>query len=299
MELEVKKRRAQLYRYQAAGFFICILGAVYVFYMVFGIDSYVMAWRFGSVIFVLVTASVCIVYALIVAIDCLIIRLGSVKIAEILATECDPFLYEACICRSSMVFYKDRILCNIALAQHCQGNFDKSWETLQGINPRKLKGVFRANYYILLSAQYFKRGMGHKVHELEEAFGRSVSYRPRSWQGSRPENGGAAGGTVWSRRKNDWRYFQILCAGNNLTRALKNQDYQAASRFLYEGQELNGNIIKPWMKVNYTFRQAQIYLGLGEKESAKLCLKYVLSKGNRMWAVSEAQRMLETIETED
>ena len=81
----------------------------------------------------------------------------------------------------------------------------------------------------------------------------------------------------------------MLCAGNNLTRALENQDYPAASRFLYERLDLNGNVIRPWM----------IYLGLGEKESAKHCLQYVVSKGNRMWAAREAQRILESMETED
>ena len=299
MELEVRKRRAQLYRYQGAGLGLCFLGAVYLFYMVLGIDSYFMAWKFGRGISTLVTFSICIVYALLVALSCLLIRFGSMRIAEILATECDPFLYEACIRRSSMVLYRDRILCNIALAQHCQGNFDKAWETLQGVSPRKLRGGFRANYYILLSAQYFKRGMGLQVHKLEEAFRQSISHKTPYRQEYAQKNGGPAGAAVQSRRKSDWKYFQMLCAGNNLTRALENQDYPAASRFLYERLDLNGNVIRPWMKVNYTFRRAQIYLGLGEKESAKHCLQYVVSKGNRMWAAREAQRILESMETED
>lgn len=298
MELEVKKRRAQLYRYQGAGFFICLLGAAYLLYMVSGIDSYVMAWRFGSGISALITASICIVYALIAAMACLVIRLGSVKIAEILATECDPFLYEACIRRNSMVLYKNRILCNIALAQHCQGNFDRAWETLQGINPRKLKGIFRANYYILLSDQYFKRGMGMQVHELEQAFLRSISRQTQYRQEYERTNGTAAT-DARLRRKRDWKYFEMLCAGNNLTRAIENQDYQSASRFLHERMDLNGNTVRPWMKVNYALKAAQIYKGLGEKESAKLSLNYVISKGNRMWCVQEAQRILAGMGTEE
>lgn len=299
MELEVRRRRAQLYRYRGAGIGICILGAVYLFYMVFGIDSYVMAWRFGNGISMLVTASVCIVYALIAAIACLIIRLGSVKIAEILAEECDPYLYEACIRRSGMVLYKDRILCNIALAQHSQGNFDRAWETLQGINPRKLKGIFRANYYILLSAQYFKRGMGMQVRELEQAFLRSISRQTQYRQEYERMNGTAAVTDARLRRKRDWKYFEMLCAGNNLTRAMENQDYQSASRFLHERIDLNGKAIRPWMKVNYALKAAQIYLGLGENESAKLSLNYVVSKGNRMWCAQEAQRILAGMETQE
>ena len=137
------------------------------------------------------------------------------------------------------------------------------------------------------------------MHKLEEAFRQSISHKTPYRQEYAQKNGGPAGAAVQSRRKSDWKYFQMLCAGNNLTRALENQDYPAASRFLYERLDLNGNVIRPWMKVNYTFRQAQIYLGLGEKESAKHCLQYVVSKGNRMWAAREAQRILESMETED
>ncbi len=293
MELEVKRRRAQFYRYQGVGLGICILAAVYLFYMIFGIDSYIIAWKFGNGIAILVTTSIGIVYALLVSIACLVIRMGSVRIAEILATECDPFLYEACIRKSSMALYKDRILCNIALAQHSQGNYDGAWETLQGINTHKLKGIFRANYYILLSAQYFQRGMGIQVHELEEAFRRSISRQTpyqQEYQRNLP-----AGVSARTRRRRDWKYFEMLCAGNNLTRALENQDYGAASRFLHERMDLDGNTVRPWMRVNYAFKEAQIYLGLGEKESAKLSLQYVVSKGNRMWCVKEAQRLLESM----
>lgn len=281
MELEVRKRRAQLHRYQAAGFGIYFLAAAYLFYMVLGIDSYFIVWKFGRGISALVTASICIVYALISACACLVIRLGSVRIAEILTTECDPFLYEACIRKSSRVLYKDRILCNLALAKHCQGNYDSAWETLQAVNVRKLKGVFRANYYILLSAQYFRRGMGMEAHELEETFRQSISH------------------AAPYQRKRDWKYFEMLCASNNLTRALANQDYQAASRFLHERMDLDGNTVRPWMKVNYALKQAEIYLGLGETKSAKLSLKYVVSKGNRMWCATEAQRRLESLKSGD
>ena len=91
----------------------------------------------------------------------------------------------------------------------------------------------------------------------------------------------------------------MLCASNNLTRALANQDYQAASRFLHERMDLDGNTVRPWMKVNYALKQAEIYLGLGETKSAKLSLKYVISKGNRMWCATEAQRRLESLKSGD
>lgn len=273
VELEVRKRRAQLYRYQGVGAGICILAAFYLFYMVWEIDSDFIRWKFGIGSSALITVSICIVYALLVAIACLIMRLGSIKIAEILATECDPFLYEACIQKNSRLLYKDRLLCSLALAQHYQGNFDRAWETLQGINVYKLHGIHRANYYILMSDQYFKRGMGQQVRELEERYRQSVK----------------------TKNKREWKYFETLCAGNNLTRALENQDYQAAAGFLGERIALNGNASRPWTRVIFALKEAQIYLGLGEKESARLCLKYVVENGNRMWCVQEALRLSERI----
>ena len=273
MELEVRKRRTQLYRYQGVGIGICILAAAYLPYMVWEIDSDFIRWKFGIGISALISISICLVYALLVAVACLIMRFGSLKIAEILATECDPFLYEACLQKSSRLLHQDRLLCSIALAQHYQGNFDRAWETLQEINVYKLRGIHRANYYILMSDQYFKRGMGQQVHELEERFRQSVR----------------------AKNKREWKYFETLCAGNNLTRALENQDYQAAAGFLGDRIALNGNASRPWTRVIFALKEAQIYLGLGEKESAKLCLKYVVDNGNRMWCVQEAMRLSEGI----
>lgn len=88
----------------------------------------------------------------------------------------------------------------------------------------------------------------------------------------------------------------MLCAGNNLTRALENQDYLAAFGFLCKRMELNGNTVRPWMKVNCAMKEAQIYLGLGEKESARLCLDYVVAKGGRMRCVQEAEQILAGME---
>ena len=124
-----------------------------------------------------------------------------------------------------------------------------------------------------MSDQYFKRGMGQQVHELEERFRQSVR----------------------AKNKREWKYFETLCAGNNLTRALENQDYQAAAGFLGDRIALNGNASRPWTRVIFALKEAQIYLGLGEKESAKLCLKYVVDNGNRMWCVQEAMRLSEGI----
>ena len=121
-----------------------------------------------------------------------------------------------------------------------------------------------------------------QVHELEQAFLRSISRQTQYQQEYERMNGTAAVTDARLRRKRDWKYFEMLCAGNNLTKAIE-----------------NGNTVRPWMKVNCALKEAQIYLGLGENESAKLSLNYVVSKGNRMWCVQEAQRILAGMGTEE
>lgn len=274
MELEVKKRMSQLHIQQGIGIGIIICAVVYFIYTMYQIDSYYLAMAFGRPAALLVIASICMIYILLVVIGALVMRLGSVRITSILAKECDPYLYEACISRNRQLFFKDRLLCALALAQHYQGDYDRAWTTLQEINVHKLRGTFCANYYILLSDQYFKRGMGLKVRDLEEA------YRLR----------------VTGKRSR--KYFEMLCAGNNLTRAFENQDYQAAAGFLQKRMELDGNVVHIWMRVCYAYKEAQIFLGLGEKESAKMKLRYVAGNGGRLWSAREARRMLGEMEEE-
>ena len=69
-------------------------------------------------------------------------------------------------------------------------------------------------------------------------------------------------------------------------------DYQAAAEFLQKRIELNGTVSHTWMRVGYAFKEAQIYLGLGEKESARMKLEYVALNGGRMWIATEARRLL-------
>lgn len=268
MELEVKRRKAQIYIQQGIGVGIIVLAAVYLFYMTLRIESYYLLMAFGRGVLFLTNISIGIVYILIVVIGALVMRFAAVRLHSILTKECDPYLYEACISGQSRLVFKDRLLVNLALAQHSQGDYERAWRTLQEINVHRIKGAFRANYYILLSDQYFKRGMGEQVRGLEEAFRHSI------------------------RGKRDQKFFEMLCAGNNLTRALENKDYQAAAEFLQKRIELNGTVSHTWMCVGYAFKEAQIYLGLGEKESARMKLEYVALNGRRMWIAMEARRLL-------
>lgn len=272
MEQEVIKRLAQCRKRKWTGVGICALAIVYLIYLeIIKMDYYTMHWAFGRVGSFLVTVSVFVVYAVIALISIFIVRSGEVKILQILTEECDPFLYEACINTRRPLLYKNGYLCNRAIAQYYQGNFNLAWETFQQINPQKLKGMHWVNYYILLSDLYFKKGMGNQVTELEEAMRRVI------------------------KNKKDQKNFQVLCTGNNLIRAVENKDYETAFRFLQERIELGGNVTQKWIRVNCAWWEAKVYIGLGEKKSARLKLEYAVANGGRLYCAQNAKQLLEEL----
>lgn len=268
MELEVRKRVAQYRKRKCLGVAVWIIGAFNFLYLLFKIDSRI-KWIIGGYGCFIIGISQLLLTLVLFIICEIIIMSGMSKISSALSMDCDPFLYEACILKSGSFLYKDRFLCNQAMAQYYQGKFELAWETFQRIEEYKLKGKFKLNYYILMSSLYFRRGMGQQVRELEEAYRKTA------------------------QNKRERKNFQMLCASNNLTRALENKDYSTAFQFLQERMELNGNLSQTWTKVGFSFKEAEIYLGLGEKESARHKLEYVAEKGGRLFYVQEARQMLE------
>lgn len=268
MELEVKRRLAQYRKCKCLGIAVWIIVAFHFLYLLFKIDSRI-TWLIGGYGYFILGFGLLLLTLILFVICEMIIMVGTSKISSALSMDCDPFLYEACILKSGGFWHKNRLLCNQAMAQYYQGKFELAWETFQRMEVYKLKGKFKLNYYILMSSLYFRRGMGQQVRELEEAYRKTA------------------------QNKREKKNFQILCASNNLTRALENKDYTAAFRFLQERMELNGNLSQTWTKVGFYFKEAEIYLGLGEKESARLKLEYVTEKGRRLFYVQEARQMLE------
>ena len=57
--------------------------------------------------------------------------------------------------------------------------------------------------------------------------------------------------------------------------------------------ELDETCPRHGLRWGFYFKEAEIYLGLGEKESARLKLEYVTEKGGRLFYVQEARQMLE------
>lgn len=273
-DLETKARQimAHYRKRKYLGFAVVALDIIYLVYLViFKMDAridYVM----GGFASLLLTVSVFIVYAVIALIGLVIIWSGASKIDAALSQMCDPYLYEACLNRMRVWRYKDRFACLRGMAKYYQGDIDKAEETFRNINVYKLKGMTKINYYLLMSAIYFQRGMGQRVTELEQAYRAGIK-----------------------KSKREQLYFQMLCASNNLHRAMENKDYESAFRFLAERKELDGKQIMKWTRIGYYLWEAKIYAGIGDIRSARMNLNYVIKEGGRLVHVSQAKELLEQL----
>lgn len=271
MELRIRQVMSCYHRRKWAGIAVCAAAIIYLVYLIIFKMDYRITFVVGGFASFLLTVSVFIAYCAAAVVSVLLVRFGVTAITNTLSRDCDPYLFEACLSRLPVLFYKDRAACNFAMAQYYQGNFERSWETMQCINVYKLKGIFKINYYIMMSALYFRKGMGDRAAELEQAYRAGI------------------------KSKKDKKYFRKLCAGNNVFRAMENKDYEAAFRFLREREELNENVFQRWQKVGSSMREAQIYAALGEKESARLNIQYVLENGGRLFYIEEAKKLSEEL----
>ena len=271
MEYKIRKVMASYYKRKWTGVGICAIAIIYLIYLgIFKMD-YRISLVVGGFASLLLTLSIFIVYITLAAVMVFVLMSASAVISETLMKDCDPYLFEACLNRLTILFYKDRIACNHAMAQYYQGNFAQAWETLQRINIYKLKGRFRFNYYVLLCALHFRNGTGERVAELEKTYRAGI------------------------RNKKDQKYFQMLCADNNLFRAMENRDYESAFRFVKEREELTGKMSYPWHRVLFDMKEARIYAAMGENESARLKLRHVVERGGSLFCVEEAKELLEKI----
>ncbi len=271
MEYKIRKVMSSYYKRKWAGAGICAIAIIYLIYLgIFKMD-YRISLVVGGFASLLLTLSVFLVYITLAAVMIFVLMSASTVISETLMKDCDPYLFEACLNRLTILFYKDRIACNHAMAQYYQGNFAQAWETLQRINIYKLKGRFRFNYYVILCALHFRNGTGERVAELEKTYRAGI------------------------RNKKDQEYFRMLCADNNLFRAMENRDYESAFRFVKEREELAGKVSYPWHRVLFDMKEARIYAAMGENESAKLKLRHVVERGGSLFCVEEAKGLLEKI----
>lgn len=268
MEQRLRKVMAEYRRQRVIAWLTVIVAIFYLVYLVVFKIDYRLRFVIGGFASLLLTVSVFVTYGLLAFIAAVFSRNGAVKITKVLSEECDPYLFEACLNRLPVLFHKDRAACNHAMAQYYQGDFNRAWETFQGINVYKLKGLFKINYYMMMSALYFRRGMGMQVRDLENSYRAGMKKRERKW-------------------------FELLCASNNFTRAMENKDYESAFRFLHERKALDTGAFQKWHLVSYCMNEAEVCTGLGDEKSAELNLQYVIAHGGRLFFVEEAKKMLE------
>lgn len=261
-------RKYRQYKYISWG--IVLLDIIFLIYMVVFKMDYRISYIVGGFASLLLTVSVFALYAVIAAAAVFVKWIGALKIDQALYEDCDPFVYEACLNKLRTLFYKERFACLHAMSQYYQGNVRGAEEILRNVNLYKLKGIYKLNYYIIMSAILFRRGEGMRAAELEQ------SYRAR----------------MKKNNKREQMYFRILCAGNNMYRAMENKDYQSAFKFLEQRKENEGGKTRKWTLIGFSMWEARICKAMGDVESARQRLNYVISEGGRLVYVTEAENLL-------
>lgn len=274
LECEIQKRLHKYYKKLWITYGIIVLDIVYLIYMfVFKLGDDSCFWVFGGIGTILMNLSVFATYAAVGFGACLVKGYAALDNEKILYEECDPILYEGCMMRIKRPLFKNRANCALAIARYYQGDSDRAYNTLMQIRPEKLKKTFALNYYLILSAIYFERGMGDQVPELEQACKSRLSNNAKGQ-----------------------KLFRHLCASNNLIRAMANKDYEAAFGFLKEMDRISTLSNYKLYQVLHSFHAAEIYANLGEKESAKMNLDFVIKEGNRLCVREKAKEMRKSME---
>lgn len=261
LEEQSRKIIGQYRKRKWLGIGILMVGVVYAFYLLLGVsdEKSFLLWVSGYVSF-----------AVIAVIAFLVRASGFAIINKAYEEQCDPFLYEACLDKLHSGLFPDRMLCNRGIAQYYQGNYGTAFETFQHIRRQKLKGTFLNNYYIILSSLYFLQGRGEQTAELENMYQ-----------------------TALKDKKRDRDRMDLLRTSNNLIRAVKNGDYEKAFRFLTHRREMDARSVSTNLsRVVDSMWEARIFLGLGEKQAARLKLEFVIGRGGRLAIVEEARRLL-------
>lgn len=271
LQEEAKRRFGKYRKRKYKGGLVSAVAILYFVFIGFHVDYSKIQDVFSGIGKILIELSIVLVFFVIYIIGLLIIQGSGIEIQKILFEECNPYLYEACLRKCRVLWKRDAFTCTLAAAKYYQGDKEQMYHELQSIQVFKLKRTALVNYYSLMSDYYFSHGLQDRVSELEQACARSIG-----------------------RGKNNQKQYQIFCASNNLRRAMANEDYGAAFQFLMEIKELQGSNGNRLFLVIHHMWEARIYLALGEKESAKVNLDYVVEKGGCLGIVNQAKRLLKT-----
>ena len=212
-----------------------------------------------------------VVFALFAVAAVLVKQSGGMILNRVYQEQCDPALYEACLLKLHFFLQPGWKACNLAIAQYQQGDYGRAQDTLASVPVQKLRKNLIPGYYQCLCSLCFKQGRGGEVAALEEACRLALGPKPR------------------------WRQqCALVCANNNLFRAVENRDYEKAFLFLQATRRTGtGSVSWKMAQVTYSMWMARICLGLGEKKSAGMYLAYVKQQGGTMAAAEEARQLLQ------
>lgn len=230
-------------------------------------------YRTGGMLFWGLLSCILTQFVFVLLIAVLIRGGGYTKIRALLYEECDPFAYETCLSKLHAPLARESGAVLRALAQCCQGNSQKAEETLKNINPYKLRGEDKLEYYLLMSELCFAKGEEMRVAEFERVYLTGVEKNQR-----------------------EQKCFQRFCANNHRLWAMKNKDYPAAHRFLSEQRALSGRKCEKYSVIKYSMLEAEIHAGLGETKSARINLEYVIDEGGRLVQVQQAKELLRKLD---
>ncbi len=76
---------------------------------------------------------------------------------------------------------------------------------------------------------------------------------------------------------------------------MENKDYQSAFLFLEERKGLDQKQTTKWIRIGYHLWEGKIYAAIGDKNSARMHLNYVIKEGGRLVHVSQARELLEEL----
>lgn len=242
-----------------AGMILVILHGLLLFV---NLGHFMWIWGYTNVI---TRLCIVLVHYVIAQILYIVVRGAEIHISDSLTKYCDPFLYEACLYRVG----GSKKQLSLALSQYYQGNFEQAWDTLGRVSPEGLKKKYKYNYYMLKSSLLLWQEKLEEVRQTEDEFQRTIS------------------------GKEDTVYMQLLCASNNMKRALKNGDYPSAYEFLQDHIRLNPRGASLWVKIGNLYWEGLLDHFCQNRAGAEAHFSYVEKYGGKLFYVQEIKKMRE------
>lgn len=192
-----------------------------------------------------------------------------------LNNNCDPYpLLEE---TEKLLSYKNaktaeqNLLIDRCVALRDAGEYQKVYDTLSAINIDKYAGTLPAVKYVYYNNLMDVCQLLEKTEQAELLYAKATMLY----------------GDIKNKKQRKALEPTALCA--QASDCFRRQDYARTVQILSEMKPANAK-----MDVDNTLLCAKAYLKLGEPERAKAKLLYVIGRGNKLYCVTEARRLLDT-----